>query len=64
MNRKYDFVVLGSGITGMTISILLASGGFRILLLEKSSVIGGSMQRFHREGIPFDNGFNFTTRLY
>lgn len=47
----------------MTISILLASGGFRILLLEKSSVIGGSMQRFHREGIPFDTGFHFTTRL-
>lgn len=63
MDKKYDFVVFGSGITGMTMSILLASGGARVLLVEKSPVIGGSMQRFHRRGIPFDTGFHFTTRL-
>ena len=47
----------------MTISLLLADCGFRVLLLEKSAVIGGSMQRFHRCGIPFDTGFHFTAAL-
>lgn len=47
----------------MSMSLLLAGGGGRVLLLEKSRVIGGSMQRFYRNGIPFDTGFHFTTRL-
>ncbi len=58
-----DYLVVGSGISGMTLSLLLAECGFRVLLLEKSAVIGGSMQRFHRNGIPFDTGFHFTAGL-
>ena len=63
MEKEYDYLVVGSGVTGMTISLLLADCGFRVLLLEKSAVIGGSMQRFHRCGIPFDTGFHFTAAL-
>lgn len=44
-------------------SILLAESGFKVLLLEKSHVVGGSMQRFYRHGIPFDTGFHFTAPL-
>lgn len=63
MNKTYDYIVVGSGVTGMCMSILLAESGFKVLLLEKSRVIGGSMQRFYRSGIPFDTGFHFSTRL-
>ena len=63
MDKEFDYLVVGSGVTGMTISLLLADCGFRVLLLEKSSVIGGSMQRFSRCGIPFDTGFHFTAGL-
>ena len=63
MEKEFDYLVVGSGVTGMTISLLLADCGFRVLLLEKSSVIGGSMQRFCRNGIPFDTGFHFTAAL-
>lgn len=63
MEKEFDYLVVGSGVTGMTISLLLADCGFRVLLLEKSSVIGGSMQRFWRNGIPFDTGFHFTAAL-
>jgi all-trans-retinol 13,14-reductase len=57
---KYDHIVVGSGISGLTMSLLLAKNGHRVLLLEKSPVIGGSLARFTRSGIPFDTGFHFT----
>ena len=62
--RKYDEIVVGSGISGMTLALLLGLNGRSVLLLEKSSQIGGSMARFHRNGIPFDTGFHFTGGLY
>lgn len=61
--KQYDDLVIGSGISGMTLSLLLARSGRKVLLLEKSRAIGGSMQRFRRNGIPFDTGFHFTTAL-
>ncbi len=63
MNLQYDDLVVGSGVAGMTISLLLAGTGRRVLLLEKSDVVGGSMQRFRRNSVPFDTGFHFTTNF-
>jgi phytoene dehydrogenase-like protein len=58
--KKYDEIVVGSGISGMTLALLLGLNGRSVLLLEKSSRIGGSMARFYKNGIPFDTGFHFT----
>ncbi len=58
--KRYDDIVVGSGISGMTLALLLGMTGHSVLLLEKSSRIGGSMSRFYRDGIPFDTGFHFT----
>ncbi len=58
-----DYVVVGSGAAGMTLSLLLAAGGAKVVLVEKSARVGGSMQRFLSHGIPFDTGFHFTTGL-
>lgn len=58
--KKYDDIVVGSGISGMTLALLLGLNGRSVLLLEKSARIGGSMARFYRERIPFDTGFHFT----
>ncbi len=57
---KYDHVVVGSGISGMTAALLLGLHGRKVLLLEKAPHIGGSMARFRIKGIPFDTGFHFT----
>jgi phytoene dehydrogenase-like protein len=61
--RTFDEIVVGSGISGMTLALLLGLNGRSVLLLEKSSQIGGSMARFRRNGIPFDTGFHFTGGL-
>jgi phytoene dehydrogenase-like protein len=58
--RKFDTIVIGSGISGLTMSLILARCGQRVLLLEKAPKVGGSVARFSREGIPFDIGFHFT----
>ena len=60
---EYDFLIAGSGVSGMTMAMLLARGGARVCMLEKSQRIGGSMQRFLRAGVPFDTGFHFTAGL-
>ena len=57
---KYDHIVVGSGISGLTATLLLAMTGQEVLLLEKAPHIGGSLARFRRKGVPFDTGFHFT----
>jgi len=64
MDKQYDHVVIGSGISGMTMSLILGLLGKRVLLLEIAPDIGGSMRRFRCEGIPYDVGFHFTGGLH
>lgn len=62
-DKEFDYLVVGSGISGMTLALLFARQGAKVGILEKSSVPGGSMQRFRRKGCPLDTGFHFTTSL-
>lgn len=61
--KKFDDVVVGSGISGLTMALFLGMNGRRVLLLEKSPRIGGSLTVFYKNGIPFDTGFHFTGGL-
>ena len=62
--KKYDDIVVGSGVSGLTMSLLLAMNGRSVLLLEKGRAIGGSLSRFSRGGVSFDTGFHFTGGLH
>lgn len=57
---RYDDIVVGSGISGLTTALILGLNGRKVLLVEKAASIGGSMGRFYKKGIPFDTGFHFT----
>lgn len=48
----------------MTLALLLALNGRKVLLLEKGKGLGGSLARFYKEGVPFDTGFHFTGGFY
>jgi len=58
--KRYDHIVVGGGISGLTLTLLLAINGKKVLLLEKGPHIGGSLTRFYKNNIPFDTGFHFT----
>lgn len=60
MAKRYDSIIVGSGISGLSLSLLLAQNGRKVLLLEKAGRIGGSLARFHKQGVPLDTGFHFT----
>ncbi len=60
---KVNTVVIGSGISGLTVCALLARQGRSVVLLEASNKIGGSIRRFYRKGYAFDTGFHYTGGL-
>ncbi len=61
--KTYDFVVVGSGISGLTAALLLGKLGKDVLLIEKFETIGGSLARFYKSSFPIDTGFHFTSGL-
>lgn len=52
----YDYVVIGSGMGGMTTAALLAKLGRRVLVLEQHYVPGGFTHMFKRPGFAWDVG--------
>jgi len=55
---KYDYIVIGAGISGIASAIILAKHGRRVALIEKSDRIGPLVRGFYRKGIFFDTGFH------
>lgn len=53
---KYDTIVAGGGIAGLTSAAYLAREGQSVLLIEKNSVTGGLVNSFKRDGFQFDAG--------
>lgn len=48
-NKKYDVIVIGSGIGGMCAAAQLTGGGKKVLLVEKSRYLGGRCSHRVRE---------------
>lgn len=57
---KYDVIIIGSGIAGLTAGAILGRKGKKVLIVEKSSSVGGAIRRFKRNNIAFDVGFHGT----
>ncbi len=55
---RYDYVVIGAGISGLVSSIILAKNDYKVALIEKSAKTGPLLRGFKREGIFFDTGFH------
>jgi all-trans-retinol 13,14-reductase len=55
---KYDVVVIGAGIGGLTCTAFLAKEGLSVLVTEQHTKPGGCCTSFRRKGFTFDAGIN------
>ena len=59
-SAEYSTVVVGSGAGGLTLALLLAKTGRRVVLVESQRTIGGYLRCFKRDGFTFDTGYHFS----
>lgn len=60
---RYDSIIIGSGLSGLTCALLLARSGQRVLVLEQYSQPAPVVRGFSRGGIHFDSGFHYAGGL-
>jgi all-trans-retinol 13,14-reductase len=56
LKDRYDVMVIGAGIGGLTCGALLARSGLSVLVAEQGSKPGGYCTSFRRKGFTFDVG--------
>lgn len=60
---KWDALVVGSGIAGLSCSKRLALAGQKVALVERNSNLGGHLLPFWRGGVPFEIGVHYLADL-
>jgi all-trans-retinol 13,14-reductase len=64
LDDRWDAIVIGSGIGGLTAAALLAKhAGKRVLVLERHYTAGGYTHSFHRPGYAWDVGVHYIGQL-
>ncbi|MCO6462429.1 MAG: NAD(P)/FAD-dependent oxidoreductase [Saprospiraceae bacterium] len=58
-NKVYDYVIIGSGISGLICGAYLTGKGYLVAILEKNHQIGGSLQVFSRDRKILDTGVHY-----
>jgi all-trans-retinol 13,14-reductase len=59
-SQKWDTIVVGSGMGGLTAAAALVKGAHeRVLLLEKHTKLGGCTHEFRERGVDFDTGLHY-----
>lgn len=64
-SATYDVVVVGGGLAGLSASVYLSDQRYKVLLLEKESVLGGlAFGGALGSGVRYDRGAAYWTRAY
>jgi len=56
--EQVDIIVIGAGLTGLTVAYHLKELGLKVQILECSKHVGGAIQTFHQGGFTFESGPN------
>jgi len=57
---KYDDIIIGAGVSGLSAAILLAQNGRNVAVIEKSNKLAPTIRGFVRNNVYFDTGFHYT----
>jgi len=57
---KFDSIVIGSGLSGLTAALILCKNGYRVAILEQDKKPGPLLRRFKRNGHWCDVGLHYT----
>ncbi|MCK4592470.1 NAD(P)/FAD-dependent oxidoreductase [Candidatus Parcubacteria bacterium] len=60
---EFDAIVIGGGISGILTSLALSKEGKNILIIEKSSIMGGNCRTYEIDGYHVDTGPHAVTNL-
>ncbi len=53
---RYDAIIVGGGIAGLTSAAFLTRNGYKVMLCEKENHVGGLVSSFNYDGFLFDAG--------
>lgn len=59
LKEKYDIVIIGAGMGGLTAAALLSKAGFSVCVLEKEPHAGGYLAGFRRRNFRFDTAIHW-----
>ncbi len=63
MTKKFDIIIIGSGIGGLETAYILSRKGYKVCLLEKNKQLGGTLQGFDFQGCRFETGMHYLGSL-
>ncbi|WP_424246117.1 all-trans-retinol 13 [Elusimicrobium posterum] len=61
--KKYDTIIIGGGISGLTSALLAAKRGQKTAVLEQGATLSPVMHGFDRKGVHFETGFHYASSL-
>jgi all-trans-retinol 13,14-reductase len=62
-DQKFDAIIIGSGLGGLTTAALMAKSGKKVLILEKHYVPGGFTHTFRRGRFRWDVGVHYVGQM-
>jgi phytoene dehydrogenase-like protein len=58
MSRRFDVIVIGSGLGGLTAGALCAKSGLRVLVLERNDTFGGAATVYRHNGLAIETSLH------
>ncbi len=56
--RKVDVIIIGAGLTGLTMAFYLKKSGKKVLVIEKADKVGGVIETVSEQGFIYETGPN------